>query len=148
MQECINFQMQVKKKIPEVMEFATEKLINDKMKSYCGSDETAIEQFGWWCSEYVTIDKAKGIIDAGNDSQMWYDNLYILQSFVRDIAKNIPDAEFTGSMEKNNDDFGTEITIEFKMKKGKLDFEEIYPEGYYGYGEYDEEEDYDEDEEE
>ena len=74
------------------------------------------------------------------------DNLYILQSFVRDIAKNIPDAEFTGSMEKNNDEIGTEITIEFKMKKGKLEFEEIYPEGYYGYGEYDEE-DYDEDEE-
>ena len=146
MQECINFQMQVKKKIPEVMEFAAEKLINDKMKSYCGSDETAIEQFGWRCSEYVTIDKAKGIIDAGNDSQMWYDNLYILQSFVRDIAKNIPEAEFTGSMDKNNDEIGTEITIEFKMKKGKLEFEEIYPDGYYGFGDYDEE-DYDEDEE-
>lgn len=148
MQECINFQMQVKKKIPEVVAFATEKLINDKMKSYCGSDEIAIEQFGWWCSEYVTIDKAKGIIDAGNDTKMYYDNLYILKDFVRDIAANIPDAEFTGSMEKNNDDFGTEITIEFKMKKGKLEFEDIYPEGYYGYDEYDEEEDYDEDEEE
>lgn len=146
MQECIYFQMQVKKKIPEVLEFATEKFMNDKMKSYCDDDETAIEQFERWCSKYVTIDKAKGIINASNDSQMWYDNLYILQDFVEDIAKKIPDAEFTGSMDKFNDDSGTEITIEFKMKKGKLGFEEIYPEEYYGYGEYDEE-DYDEDEE-
>lgn len=142
MQECIHFQMQVKKEIPKVMEFATEKFLNDKMKSYCDGDEIAIKQFDWWCSEYVTIDKIKGVIAAANDAHMYYDNLYILQDFVRDIAEKIPDAEFTGSMEKYNDDIGTEITITFEMKEGKLELEEVYPEGY-----DEDEEDCDEDEE-
>ena len=142
MQECIDFQMQVKKKIPEVMEFVTKKMVEEKMASYCGEDKTEKEQFGWWCGEYLTVDKAKGFVHGYSDVQMYYDYIYTFQSFVRDLAENVPGAAFTGSIEKNNDDFG----IEFKMKKGELEFEEVYPEGY-GYDEYDEEEDYDEDEE-
>ena len=75
---------------------------------------------------------------------MYYDYICNFQDFIRDLAANVPDAEFSGSIEKSNDDFGTEVTIEFKFKKGEIEFEEVYPEGY-GYDEYDE---FDEDEDE
>ena len=124
MQECIEFEMQIKKKIPDVIAFVKRKMVEEKMVSYCSNDKDAIEQFGWWCSQYLDIDEAKGFIHGYNDTHMSYDNIYILKDFVRDIHKNIPEAEFSGWFEKNNDDFGTEIIIDFKIKKGKLEFSE------------------------
>ena len=128
MQECIEFQLKVKKKIPEVMEFVTKKMVEEKMVSYCGNDQTAIEQFGWWCEKYLDVDKKKGKVNGYSSVQMYYDYIYIFQSFIQDLAANIPDAEFTGSIEKNNDEIGTEITIDFTFKKNELHLEEIEPE--------------------
>ena len=139
MQEWINFDMKVKKNIPEVMEFAIEKLINDKMKSYCNGDEDAIEQFDYWCNQ-VTIDKARGAIYV--DAYLFlYDSLYILLDFLEDIEKNIPNAEFEGTIEKNNSYLGLLERIEFEMKKSYFDYETIeFDEN----GEIIEDEDYDE----
>ena len=141
MQECIAFRMQVNNKIPEVMEFVTKKMVEEKMVSYCSEDQTEIEQFGFWCGKYLTVDKANGVVRGFSDVQMYYDYIYTFQAFIKDLAANVPDAEFTGSIEKNNDDFGPEITIEFKMNKGKVEFEKIY-------FEYFDEDEYEEDEEE
>lgn len=128
MQECIEFRMKAKKMIPEVMEFVSKKMVKEKMRSYCGNNQTAIEQFGWWCKEYLDINKEKGIVNGYSSVQMYYDYIYIFQRFVQDLAANIPNAEFTGSIAKTNDEIGTEVTIEFTLNAGELRLEEIEPE--------------------
>lgn len=142
MQECIDFQMQIKKKIPEVLEFVTKKMVEEKMAFYCGEDAQMIEQFGWWCKDYLTIDKKKGIVHGYSDVQMYYDYVFTFQKFVEDLANCCPNAEFSGSIDKTNDEVGTEFTINFTFKKGQLDFEEVVPD-FDEYGEYDEYDEYD-----
>ena len=127
MQECIRFKLQEKKKIPEVMKYVTKKMVNGKMESYCNGDSEKLEQFRWWCKD-LTIDKEKGLVTGCSDVQMYYDYIYTLQSFIRDLARNVPGAEFWGEIEKTNDEVGTEITIEFVVTNGKPEFTEITPE--------------------
>ena len=150
MQECINFQMQVKKRIPEVLEFVNEKMVKEKMVSYCGEDAEMIEQFGWWCQDCLTVDKKKGIVNGYSDVQMYYNYVFTFQTFIENLANHCPEAEFTGSIDKTNEVVGTEFTVNFTFKKGQLDFEEVEPDcdGYDEYDEYDEYDDEDcEDEE-
>ncbi len=135
------------------MNFIVQKMVDEKMESYCDGEEKRIEQFGWWC-KHLRIDKENGIIDESSDVQMYYSYIDTIKSFVRDLAEMVPSAEFYGSIRKYSDEVGTEITVQFTMKKGKLEFDEIYPDDYYEYEDYDEDEDedwdedYDEDEDE
>ena len=145
MKECIYFKLQEKKKIPEVMKYVIKKMVNGKMESYCNGNSERLEQFRWWCKD-LTINKEKGFVTGYSDVQMYYDNIYTLQSFVRDLARNVPGAEFFGEIEKTNDEIGTEITIEFVVANGIAEFTEIVPEDS-DYDEFDEaDEDWDDEE--
>ena len=64
MQESITFTMTITKKITEVIKFATEKLVNDKLQSYCDYDEMIAEQFENWLNEEENSEVKKVILFA------------------------------------------------------------------------------------
>ena len=144
MHESITFTMTITKKITEVIKFATEKLVNDKLQSYCDYDEMIAEQFENWLNEEdIEIDSKKGTIDVYNDSDyMEHDNIYIIEEFVRDIAATIPDCEFSGCI-YYADSLETTIKMNFKKTKDEFESDEVYLDD----GDFEEDEDEECDEE-